>query len=224
LKPIHQKVYKYGFNPNFNKMTKTRRRRWIRNQVVKQKEMQQGGISSQAPSEKNISVASSTQDDMECEETVPVKEDKNIYVGRYIPAQLAEGNYKPRSENVGPSLGPEYLKGEEKPIEEKELSLRPEYLRNDKKPVEEKEIKNEKPYETTRVYIGKKPKRKNQAKPEKLTEEAVSETAKSDLVETEKIEAVDTNIDAGEDLLEDEDDDGEKFSLSIGAIRKEEPT
>ena len=23
LKPIHQKVYKYGYNPNFNKMTKT---------------------------------------------------------------------------------------------------------------------------------------------------------------------------------------------------------
>uniref|UniRef100_A0A2N9IET6 Reverse transcriptase domain-containing protein n=1 Tax=Fagus sylvatica TaxID=28930 RepID=A0A2N9IET6_FAGSY len=149
LKPIHQKVYKYGFNPNFNKMTKTQRRRWIRNQA----------------------------DDMECEETVPVKEDKNIYVGR-----------------------------------------------NDKKPVEEKEIKKEKPYETTRVYIGKKPKRKNQTKPEKLIEEAVSETAKSDLVETEKIEADDTNIDAGENLLEDEDDDGEKFALSIGAIRKEEPT
>jgi hypothetical protein len=52
----------------------------------------------------------------------------------------------------------------------------------------------------------------------------VSETAKSDLVETEKIEADDTNIDAGENLLEDEDDDGEKFALSIGAIRKEEPT
>ena len=49
------------------------------------------------------------------------------------------------------------------------------------------------------------------------------ETAKSDLGEIEKIEAVDTNIDAGEDLLEDEDDGGEKFALSIGAIRKEEP-
>jgi hypothetical protein len=48
--------------------------------------MQQGGSSSQAPSEKNTNVASSTQDDMDCEETVPVKEDKNIYVGRYIPA------------------------------------------------------------------------------------------------------------------------------------------
>jgi hypothetical protein len=32
---------------------------------------------------------------MECEETVPVKEDKNIYVGRYIPAQSAEGSYQP---------------------------------------------------------------------------------------------------------------------------------
>ena len=52
----------------------------------------------------------------------------------------------------------------------------------------------------------------------------MSETAKSDLVETEKIEADDTNIDAGENLLEDGDDDGEKFALSIGPIRKEEPT
>uniref|UniRef100_A0A2N9IQ24 Uncharacterized protein n=1 Tax=Fagus sylvatica TaxID=28930 RepID=A0A2N9IQ24_FAGSY len=203
LKPIHQKVYKYGYNPNFNKMTKTQRRRWIRNQAAKQKEMQQGGSSSQAPSEKNTSIASSTQDDMECEETVPIKEDKNIYVGRYIPAQSTEGSYQPRSEIVGPSL-------------------RPEYLRNEKKPVEEKEIKKERPYETTRVYIGKKPKRKNQAKLEKLTEEAVTETAKSDLVEAGKIETVDTNVEAEEDLLEDEDDDGEKFALSIGAIRKEE--
>ena len=121
-------------------------------------------------------------------------------------------------------MGPEYLRGEEKPIEEKELSLRPEYLRNDKKPVEEKEIKKEKPYETTRVYIGKKPKRKNQAKLEKLTEEAVTETAKSDLVEAEKIETVYINIEAKEDFQEDEDDDDEKFALSIGAVRKEEDT
>ena len=65
-------------------MTKTKRRRWIRNQAAKQKEMQQGGSSSQAPSEKNISVASSTQDDMEFEETVPVKEDKiSMLVGIY---------------------------------------------------------------------------------------------------------------------------------------------
>ena len=142
---------------------------------------------------------------MECEETVPVKEDKNIYVGRYIPAQSAEGNYQPRSEVVGPSL-------------------RPEYLRDEKKPVEEKEIKQEKPYEITQVYIGKKPKWKNQAKSEKLTEEAETETAKSDLVEAEKIEAVDTNVEAEEDLLEDEDDDGEQFALFIGAVRKEEDT
>jgi hypothetical protein len=100
---------------------------------------------------------------MEFEETVPVTEDKNFYVGRYIPAQSVEGNYQPRSEVVG-------------------LSLRPEYLRDEKKPVKEKEIKQEKPYETTRVYIGKKPKRKNQAKSEKLTEEAMTETAKSELV------------------------------------------
>ena len=87
---------------------------------------------------------------MEFEETVPVKEDKNIYVGRYIPAQSAEDSYQPRSEIVGPSL-------------------RPEYLSEEKKPIEVKEIKQEKPYETTRVYIGKKPKRKNQDKSEKLT-------------------------------------------------------
>jgi hypothetical protein len=147
---------------------------------------------------------------MECEEPVPVKEDKNIYVGRYIPAQSAEGSYQPRGEN--------------KPIKEKELLLRPEYLRNDKKLVEEKEIKKERPYETTRVYIGKKPKRKNQTKPEKLIKEVVLETTKSDLVEIEKIETDDTNVDAGENLLEDEDDDGEKFAISIGAIRKKEPT
>jgi hypothetical protein len=140
---------------------------------------------------------------MECEETVPVKEDKNIYVGRYIPAQSAEGSYQPRSKIARPSL-------------------RPEYLRNEKKPIEEKEIKQEKPYETTRVYLGKKPKRKNQAKSEKLTEEAMTETAKDDLVEAEKIEAVDTNIKVEEDFQEDEDDDGERFALSIGAVRKEE--
>jgi hypothetical protein len=204
LKPIHQKVYKYGYNPNFSKMTKTQRRRWIRNQAAKQKEMQQGGSSSQTPSEKNTSVASS-QDDMECEETVPIKEDKNSYVGRYIPAQSVEGSYQPRSEIVGPSL-------------------RPEYLREEKKPIEKKEIKQEKLYEITRVYIGKKPKRKNQAKSKKLTEEAVTETAKSDLVEAEKIEAVDTNIEVEEDFQEDEDDDGEKIALSIGAVRKEEDT
>ena len=91
--------------------------------------MQQGGTSSQAPSGKNTSVASS-QDDMEYEETVLVKEDKNIYVGRYIPAQLAEGSYQLQSEIVGPSL-------------------KPKYLREEKKPIEENEIKQEKPYETT---------------------------------------------------------------------------
>ena len=121
MKHIHQKVYKYGYNPNFNKMTKTQRRRWIRNQAPKQKEIQQGCNSSQAPLEKkNTNVASSTQDDMDCEETVPVKEDKNIYVGRYIPAQSAEDSYQPRSEIVGPSLRPEYLRDEKKPIEKKE--------------------------------------------------------------------------------------------------------
>ena len=85
LKPIHQKVYKYGYNLNFHKMTKTQRRRWISNQTSKQKEMQQGGSSSQAPLEKNTNVASSTQDDMDYEETMLVKEDKNICVGVDTP-------------------------------------------------------------------------------------------------------------------------------------------
>ena len=42
------------------------------------------------------------------------------------------------------------------------------------------------------------------------------------MVEAEKIEADDTNIEMEEEFQEDEDDDGEKFVLSIGAIRKEE--
>jgi hypothetical protein len=52
----------------------------------------------------------------------------------------------------------------------------------------------------------------------------VTKTAKDDVVEAEKIEAVDTNIEAEEDFQEDEDDDGEKFALSIEAMRKEEDT
>jgi hypothetical protein len=52
----------------------------------------------------------------------------------------------------------------------------------------------------------------------------VTETAKDDLVEAEKVKAVDTNIEVEEDYQEDEDDDGEKFALFIGAIRKEEHT
>jgi hypothetical protein len=51
---------------------------------------------------------------MDYEETVPVKEDKNIYVGRYIPAQSAKDNYQPLSEIVGPSLRPQYLRDEKK--------------------------------------------------------------------------------------------------------------
>jgi hypothetical protein len=117
LKPIHQKVYKYGYNPNFHKMTKTQRKRWIRNQASKQKEMQQRGSSSQAVSEKNNNVEPSTQDDMDCEETVPAKEDKNIYVGRNIPAQSVKGSYQPRSEIVGPSLRPQYHRDEKKQAE-----------------------------------------------------------------------------------------------------------
>jgi hypothetical protein len=205
LKPIHQKIYKYGYNPNFHKITKTQRRRWIRNQASKQKEIQQGGSSSQAPSEKNTNVASSTQDDMDCEETVSVKEDKNIYVSRHIPTQSAKDSYQPRSEIVGPSL-------------------RPQYLRNEKKQIEKEENEQEKPYETTRVFIGKKPKKGNQVKSEKSVIKVVPETAKDELVEAKKIEAVDTNIETEEDYQEDEDNDGEEFALSIGAIRKEEHT
>ena len=54
----------------------------------------------------------------------------------------------------------------------------------------------------------------------------MTKTAKDELVEAEKMEAVDTlNIDAEEDYQEDEnDDDGEQFALSIGAVRKEEDT
>jgi hypothetical protein len=52
----------------------------------------------------------------------------------------------------------------------------------------------------------------------------VTKIAKDDVVETEKIEAVDTNIEAEEDFQEDEDDDGEKFALSIESMRKEEDT
>ena len=108
---------------------------------------------------------------MDCEETVPVKEDKNIYVGRYIPTQSVKDSYQPRSEIVGPSL-------------------RPQYLRDEKKLVEKKETEQEKPYETTRVYIGKKPKKRNPAKSEKLADEAMTETTKDDLVEAEKIEVL----------------------------------
>ena len=41
--------------------------------------------------------------------------------------------------------------------------------------------------------------KRNQAKSEKLTYEAVIETAKDDLVKAEKIEAIDTNIEVEED-------------------------
>ena len=53
----------------------------------------------------------------------------------------------------------------------------------------------------------------------------MTKTAKDELVEAEKIEAVDIlNIEAEEDYQVDEDDDGEEFALSIGAVRKEEHT
>ena len=139
---------------------------------------------------------------------MPVKEDKNIYVGRYIPAQSVKDSCQPRSEIVGPSL-------------------RPQYLRDEKKQVKREESEKEKPYETTWVFIGQKPKKRNQAKLEKSIDEAVPEIAKDELVEAEKKEAVDTsNIEAEEDYQkdEDDDDDGEEFALSIGAVRKEEHT
>ena len=107
--------------------------------------MQQGGSSSQAPLEKNTNVASSTQDDMDCEETVLVKEDKKTYVGRYILAQSVKDSYQPQSEIVGPLL-------------------RPQYLRDEKKQIDREETEKEKPYETTQVFIGKKPKKRNKAK------------------------------------------------------------
>jgi hypothetical protein len=53
----------------------------------------------------------------------------------------------------------------------------------------------------------------------------VSETAKDELLEAEQIEAVDlSNTGVEEDYQEDEDDDGEEFALSIGAVREEEHT
>uniref|UniRef100_A0A2N9IAB2 Reverse transcriptase domain-containing protein n=1 Tax=Fagus sylvatica TaxID=28930 RepID=A0A2N9IAB2_FAGSY len=140
--------------------------------------MQQGGSSSQTPSEKNTSVASSLRMTWNVRKQCQSKK---------IRISMLVGIYQHSQQRAVINL-------------------------------------EEKPYETTRVYIGKKPKRKNQAKSKKLTEEAVTETAKSDLVEAEKIEAVDTNIEAEEDFQEDEDDDGEKFALSIGAVRKEEDT
>jgi hypothetical protein len=34
LKPIHKQEYKYGYNPYFSRMTRTQRRRWIRQQAA----------------------------------------------------------------------------------------------------------------------------------------------------------------------------------------------
>jgi hypothetical protein len=95
LKPIHQKVYKYGYNPNFHKMTKTQRRRWIWNQASKQKEMQQGSSSSQMEPFQHKNLPRSVREDMDCEENVLAKEDNNIYVGRYIPTQSSARNFQP---------------------------------------------------------------------------------------------------------------------------------
>jgi hypothetical protein len=154
----------------------------------------------------NIDVPPSTQEDMDCEETVPVREDKNIYVGKYIPTQSTKDSYQPRSEIVGPSL-------------------RPQYHRDEKEQVEEEGAEKKKPYEIVQVLIGKKPGKKNQVKPEKQKDEAVPETAKDKPLESEQIEAVDlSNIEAEEDYQEDEDDDGQEFALSIGALREEELT
>ena len=140
LKPIHQKVYKYGYNPNFHKMTRTQSRRWIRNQASKQKEMQQGGSSSQIESGQNKDAPQPARENMDYEESAPVKEDKNIYVGRYIPTQSSKENYRLRSEIVGPSL-------------------RPQYHKYGKDQVKEEDTENSKPYETVQVLIGKKAKK-----------------------------------------------------------------
>jgi hypothetical protein len=34
LKPIYRQEYKYGYNPYFSRMTRTQRRRWIRQQAA----------------------------------------------------------------------------------------------------------------------------------------------------------------------------------------------
>ena len=38
LKPIHKPEYKYGYNPYFSRMTRTQRRRWIRQQATLRQE------------------------------------------------------------------------------------------------------------------------------------------------------------------------------------------
>lgn len=46
------------------------------------------------------------REDMDCEESFPIKEDNNIYVSRYIPTQSLAENFQPRSEIVRLSLRP----------------------------------------------------------------------------------------------------------------------
>jgi hypothetical protein len=41
LKPIHRHEYKYGYNPYFSRMTRTQRRRWIRQQAALYKEYEE---------------------------------------------------------------------------------------------------------------------------------------------------------------------------------------
>jgi hypothetical protein len=42
LKPIHKQKYKYGYNPYFSRMTRTQRRRWIRQQTALHQEYGHG--------------------------------------------------------------------------------------------------------------------------------------------------------------------------------------
>jgi hypothetical protein len=101
----------------------------------------------------------------------------------------------------------------------------PQYRKDGNEQVEKEETEKEKPYETVQVLIGKKPRNKNQAKPEKQKDEAVSKTVKDEPLEVEQIEAIDlSNIEVEEDFQEDEDDDGQEFVLSIGVVSKEEHT
>jgi hypothetical protein len=149
------------------------------------------------------------REDMDCEESVPIKEDNNIYVSRFIPTQSLVENFQPRSEIVGPSLRSQYHKdGKNQAIK-----------------VEEEDAEKSKPYETVQVLIRKKPKNKGQIKSEKQNEEDVLDPYNDDHLGSEESKVLDlTNAEAKEDYQGDEDDDGKKFALAIGAVREEELT
>jgi hypothetical protein len=87
-----------------------------------------------------------------------------LTVGRYIPAQSANDSYQPRSEIVGPSLKPQYLKDE-------------------KKQVEKEEIEQESHMKQLEFLLARSQKKRNQVKSEKSVDRVVSETAKDELVE-----------------------------------------